>query len=60
METARVQALRETGKRPSKIADVLDVNPSTVTRHKTRADEWLDRAEWTVENVTEKGVGATR
>jgi hypothetical protein len=60
METARVQALRETGKRPSEIADILDVNPSTVTRHKTRADEWLDRAHWTVENVTEKGVEATR
>jgi len=60
METARVEALRETGKRPSKIADILDVNPSTVTRHKTRADEWLDRADWTVKNVTEKGVEATR
>jgi hypothetical protein len=60
METARVQALRETGKRPSEIADILNVNPSTVTRHKTRADEWLDRADWTVANVTEKGVGATQ
>jgi hypothetical protein len=60
METARVQALRETGKRPSEIADVLDVNPSTVTRHKTRADEWLDRSDWTVKNVTERGVEATR
>ena len=60
IETARLQALRETGKRPSEIADVLDVNPSTVTRHKNRADEWLDRADWTVENVTEKGVEANR
>ncbi|ELZ88843.1 hypothetical protein C453_01240 [Haloferax elongans ATCC BAA-1513] len=51
METARVQALRETGKRPSEIADTLDVNPSTITRHKNRADEWLGRAEWTAENV---------
>ena len=52
METARVQALRETGMRPSDIASVLDVNPSTVTRHKNRADEWLNRAEWTAENCT--------
>ncbi|MFC6723407.1 hypothetical protein ACFQE1_03155 [Halobium palmae] len=60
IETARVQALRETGKRPSEIADILDVNPSTITRHKNRADEWLDRAKWTVENVIQKETEAAR
>lgn len=50
-ETARVYALLETGMRKSDIADKLDVNPSTVTRHSNRAEEWIGRAEWTAENV---------
>lgn len=59
-ETARVHALRETGKQPTDIADMLGVNPSTVTRHLNRADEWLARANWTVTNLTESDTEATR
>lgn len=50
-QTARVQALREQGMQQREIADMLGIDKSTVSRHVSRADDHIKRAEWTVENV---------
>lgn len=50
-QTARVQALRETGMRQREIADTLDIDDSTVSRHVSRADDLIEQAQWTVDHV---------
>lgn len=43
--TAEVQALRESDRSQSEIADLLGMDPSTVSQHSTRADDVLGRAQ---------------
>lgn len=50
-KTARVVAMLEAGLTQSEVADELDVNPSTITRQRKRANRMIDEAKWTVENV---------
>jgi DNA-binding CsgD family transcriptional regulator len=50
-QTAKTLALHEHGKKNREIANELDVDPSTVTRHLNRAERIVKESQWTVEKV---------
>lgn len=50
-KTARVWALKESGKRNAEVADELGIDASTVTRQVSRAERMIEESEWTVENA---------
>jgi hypothetical protein len=49
-ETAKTVALREKGLKQTEIAEVLDIDQSTVSKNLTRAKNILARVYWTLEN----------
>lgn len=50
-KTAEVWALKESGFNQSETAGILGVNQSTISRHVGRAEDAIERAKWTAENV---------
>lgn len=52
-ETAKTVALRERGLKQTEIAELLDIDQSTVSKNLTRAKDTLARARWTLDNQPE-------